>query len=337
MVTPERITQKYGKVYPDAWKQAQQFRQAKGSPSLSDWSDWCYLPLAASYAIISGEATRQGCPMETAAIDIGNLGAILAWRVSKGIYRFDKTLLESLWNTPIDSALPADLLFRLPEWCCYVDLEGFERAPCDGFFVYLEEDTNTRDAEIRFSMVHGESMYTFPIHIRQRGITSGIKETINIAIQHMPTSHPQIGLMHEVAASQTVLQEVAKFFEPFMSIVLYLCSANAEVHCYTDPDKKPSRPEPKKTKDGLKFFPPQKPMDYRVGSKIGAAIRRHRSTPPNDPGKMGIQPHIRRAHFHLYRIEAGRTKTELKWLAPIPVGLQDGDLIPVVRQVDKTI
>jgi hypothetical protein len=42
---------KVGHDYPDAWAQAESFRSGRG-PGF-DWPDWCYLPLAGSYAVVS--------------------------------------------------------------------------------------------------------------------------------------------------------------------------------------------------------------------------------------------------------------------------------------------
>lgn len=187
MLIPERITQKYAQIYPSAFKMATDFRANKGSASLEDWEDWCYLPLAASYAIASNEAAKQNVPANVFAIDIGNLGAILSWRIGKGVYQFDSELLESLWTTPLDGDIPSELLYQLPEWCCYIDLKGFDKSPCDGFFVYLEDDMNTHDHELRLSMVFdGEFLYTVPIHIRKSGIAAGLKETMMTSIANMP-------------------------------------------------------------------------------------------------------------------------------------------------------
>jgi len=40
-----------------------------------------------------------------------------AWRQGRGIYRLCPELAEALAGTDRDGDLPADLLYRLPEWC----------------------------------------------------------------------------------------------------------------------------------------------------------------------------------------------------------------------------
>lgn len=118
MLKPDMLTKKYMEIYSNAAHMVEVFRQDKGTDI--DWPEWCYLPVAASYAIIS-EVCED---MRIASPDIGNLAAILNWRPTKGVYRFDPELLESLWNVDLDRGLPVDLFFqRLPAWCCYIDLE----------------------------------------------------------------------------------------------------------------------------------------------------------------------------------------------------------------------
>lgn len=50
-------------------------------------------------------------------------------------------------------------------------------------------------------------------------------------------------------------------------------------------------------------------------------------------GRARPRPHIRRAHWHTYRTGSGRTETTIKWVAPIPINITDGDIIPTIHQV----
>jgi hypothetical protein len=66
--------------------------------------------------------------------------------------------------------------------------------------------------------------------------------------------------------------------EPFVpwlvSLVLYLCSENAEIRPGGGGDRLPAYPEPKKTKKGSRLFPPDRPTDLEVGYRLGASLRR---------------------------------------------------------------
>ena len=85
---PGKILGTFSRQYPDAWKQVDEFRARR--KELGNWPDWCFLPLAGTYAIVSKGKTLQS---PNQAHHIGILGALAAWRVTQGIYRFDPTTL----------------------------------------------------------------------------------------------------------------------------------------------------------------------------------------------------------------------------------------------------
>ncbi len=102
-------------LYPQAWKQIEMFRSSRGK-DLPDWPEWCFAPMAASYAVVSGGQT-----LETALVpDVAKIAALSAWRFSQSFYRFDPALYSQLIETKIDK-LPVDVLFRLPEWCVFIE------------------------------------------------------------------------------------------------------------------------------------------------------------------------------------------------------------------------
>ena len=112
---PGNILHSFSRLYPDAWKQVDEFRASRRE--LGDWPDWCFLPLAGIYAIVSKGKTLQS---PNQAHYIGILRALAAWRVSQGIYRFDPTTYDALWKTTVTGDIPTDVLFHLPEWCVYI-------------------------------------------------------------------------------------------------------------------------------------------------------------------------------------------------------------------------
>jgi hypothetical protein len=61
---------------------------------LPQWPDWCFLPLRHAQAIVTCGSKRP--PPYEPPFHRGILGALAAWRVSQGIYRFDRTLYDAL-------------------------------------------------------------------------------------------------------------------------------------------------------------------------------------------------------------------------------------------------
>ena len=102
------------KHYPCAWEQLAKFRNEK--ENLAGWLDWCYLPLSATHEVAT-YGRRDVMPMVVDTMTIGGLGI---WRMTQGVYRFDPDLFEALWTTPVER-IPVDLLFRLPQWCVYIE------------------------------------------------------------------------------------------------------------------------------------------------------------------------------------------------------------------------
>jgi hypothetical protein len=126
-----------------------------------------------------------------------------------------------------------------------------------------------------------------------------------------------------------------------VSLVLYLCSENAEIRESGGGHRLPAYPQPKKTKKGLRLYAPDRPTHWEVGVRLGAALRRALSEPSSEKAAgthTRPRPHIRRAHWHSYweinKDEPGGRKRVLKWLYPIAVNVQTvDDLTTTVRDV----
>jgi len=134
----------------------------------------------------------------------------------------------------------------------------------------------------------------------------------------------------------------ARYIEPLVSLLLYICSEAAD---YNN-DATPSHAQPVKTKKGLRFFPPTVPQIWGVGERMGAALRRAESQNPGDTdttpveGKTSPRPHIRRAHWHSFWTgpRDGERKRVVKWLPPTGVSMdyaEPNDAPLVIRNLKK--
>ena len=106
---PGKILSTFSRLYPDAWKQVDEFRARRRNWGTGPTG--AFLPLAGTYAIVSKGKTLQS---PNQAHHIGILGALAAWRVTQGIYRFDPTTFDALWKTPVTGDIPTEVLFHLP-------------------------------------------------------------------------------------------------------------------------------------------------------------------------------------------------------------------------------
>jgi hypothetical protein len=60
-----------GRLYPKAWRQADQFRADRGKGTLPAWPSWCYLPMAAWYSIVA--EGKGSLPLDRIG-DVGRVG-----------------------------------------------------------------------------------------------------------------------------------------------------------------------------------------------------------------------------------------------------------------------
>lgn len=318
-----------GKLYPDAWRMVDQFRAERGK-SVPDWPDWCFMPLAASYAIVSADAGVDRLPPHLAG-DVGRLGALATWRVTQGIYRFDPTLFEAITATPVAGDLPCDVVHYLPEWCVYMETPGliWMEQPLHGVFAHLEYDVNHGRQELRLLMDGDTNLTPIPLHLGTWPLSEAIARALDTASIHAIAAG--VGALPAgIGAVQRVI------VEPIISLLLYLCSVNAEIG---DGAHRPVNPTPKRTKSGWRLFPADKPTTWDVGVRLGSALRL--ATAASGEGRGGThagpRPHIRRAHWHSFWVgsksDPEQRELKLKWLPPIPINIDYGDIVPTIRPI----
>jgi len=316
-----------GKLYPGAWRQYDAFRQDRGRDGLPDWPEWCYCPMAGSYAIVSGGGANRVPPHLIG--DVARLSAIAAWRPTQGVYRFDADLLSSLLDTPLTGDLPCDVLHRLPEWCVYVETPGRQwgSQSMHGFFAHLECDANTGREELRLLVDAEDSLVPIPIHLGSWPLGEAVARALDVS------------RVHAVAAGTTlpagINRDVLETAEPLVSVLLYLCADDAEIG---DGTARPTIPKAKRTKQGWRLFPADKLTVWDVGVRLGAALRKSQDRSQGDGEGTHARPraHIRRAHWHTFLAGAGRQERRVKWLPPIPVNVEDQEKLPaVIRSVKE--
>lgn len=99
-----------GREMPGVWTRLEELRAEYGM--VATWPAWCHAPFAVAYPM-TGDRHLLAV----------KLTMLAAWRLSKGIYRFDPTLKADLIDTPLDGAVPIDVLQRLPQWCIYLEID----------------------------------------------------------------------------------------------------------------------------------------------------------------------------------------------------------------------
>ena len=302
------------KLYPNIWRQVDEFRAMRGREGLGNWPDWCFLPIAGYHAIVSGGGNNR-VPFDRIS-DVARLAALGAWRVTQGIYRFDEDLYEAIVSTELKGDIPADLLTRLPAWCVYIELQA--AAGVHGFFAHLESDMNSGEMELRLLIDADNALLPVPLHLGQWDLVTALEKTASESSkQALRHGLPTLGSLADLASN----------IAPMVSLLLYLCSEHADYI-------RPEPPRPKRTKRGERLFPPDSPTTWDVGLRIGAALRRAHDAAPEESAGSGAharpRAHIRRAHWHTFWTgpRDGNRIARVKWLPPIPVNVDDQGELP---------
>lgn len=245
---PSAFLQSVARRYPGAWRQYRDFRGARGS-SVPDWPGWCYAPMAAAYAIISGGGSNRVPPGRM--MDIAALAACAAWRPTQGVYRFDRPLLASLWEQPHPDTIEAADLTRLPRWGAYVDLSDFEPPGAaasagrseawDGLFLHLEHDARDGHAELRGLFVR-EDLSHSPVLLDLGGsqgpltVPEGARSVIAEALRVSEQQGQHVPILPGLTAA------MVETVRPALSLALYLASDLAEIEpAPAGPDERAAR------------------------------------------------------------------------------------------------
>ena len=324
-----------GQLYGQAWRQIDHIREGRGI-DVPDWPQWCYVPIAGTQAVVAEDGgvnvsrLHQVYPERLA--DAARLAGLAAWRMTQGIYRFDPAVYGAVANTPVTGELPHELLYRLPEWCVYIEtpdlmqqLGSSEHYPLHGVFAHLEHDIKTGRPELRLLLdaqaTEGPILVPVPVHLGKWTLQEALARTLEVC----KTNGDGLGVQLPPGFAQMLHVNL----EPIISLLLSLCSQAAE---FSGPRPRPAYPEPKRVKGGARIFAPDKPTTWEVGVRLGSALRRAyaASEVGHASGHSGPRPHIRRAHWHSFWMGPvdGDRRLDVRWMPPIPVNLEDGEEFP---------
>jgi hypothetical protein len=330
--------QRVSRSQPGAWKAADALRAG----STGAWPTEVYLPLeqAARAVIAACRATGRVSPKHPSELvqPAAELAGLAAWRVTRGIYRFDPDLYAALLASPPSGALPTELLRHLPAWCVYLETPGLDTrlasgatTPVHGVFAWLDH----RADQDRDLLMLGLATDHLPERLTIAPLP--LVGSLDNALEQVRSDwRAAIEQGNAEGYSQRGYADAGRdLFPKILSLLLYLCSDQADY-------PRSERPRAKRTKQGWRLFPAKAPMTWEVGLRIGAALRRHAETAShapvtaNEPGTHARpRPHIRAAHWHLYWTgpRSGPQTPLVRWIPPTGINLDLGETVPVVRPV----
>lgn len=328
------------------------------------WPTWCYFPKGAAATIVDELLDQLPHPGEEGEDwgendiwDTGELAATLsAWRLTRGVYAFDPDLFHALMTTPLTDQIPAELLYRLPEWCVYIPIPTELRSlidtghdlPLEGFFARLnygnQNHLHATDHEghaLTFSFVHAIDderkliVFDKDISLKHHSLREGLDHYQADGDLEALVSQGPGYQRHERVERQA--QELA----PYLNVLLYLCSEKPEI----EGKGQPGNPKRVKTKKGWREFATPGTRLWNVGVRIGATLRKENTSTRNeehDPvtGRARPRPHIRRAHWNTYWTgpKTAPQTPVLRWIPPTRVAADpnsDEELPTTIRPVKK--
>lgn len=320
MAAPAQMVADFAAQCPGLWDYCAAARTRRGQAPIPDWPDWCYVPQTIIESCVDGLLKHNGFwgnMFEWGALRIKG-GAFAAWRMGRGVYRFDADLAAALAQTDAPETLPAELLLRLPEWGVW--LEGAEcLKPFEGAFCWLNYLLSSETPELRIWFVNGTSGL-FPSYPDYVPVTAflpldcaTLRESLTCFLERTESAIPPQWSIGEVTPDS-----MRRYIpiDAAINLLLYLCSS--------DPDyegtERPKNPTPVKTKRGEKLFPSTTPRVWRIGERIGGRLRQAAQTRQQPEERNAPRPHLRRAHWHTFRIGTKRRGFRVRWLHPILVG-----------------
>jgi hypothetical protein len=241
--------------------------------------------------------------------------AAAAWGQAQGIYRFDPEFAGELLHTT-DDDMPGEVLVRLPEWAPWIE------APIDGvtgFWVYLDDTEEGLELQVLF--LHD---WTPSPPAKSAWSTASLRLG---------------GKISERVAEAVTLSPLAPGYEEFRA-ACRMAVACATYLCSEEPDVQgtPSKLNARRIKLGKL---PLHPTTWTVGARFGAAFRKARAERAASSGAghgSSPRPHVRRAHWHTFWRGTGEKRERfVKWLPPIFVSVDRGDIVPTIRPVSGEV
>lgn len=324
----------FSKIYPGVWQSVDAFRALKGQNDF-EWPDWCFMPNSTFVHIVKNYNANL---TDIQAIqDALKLSTLSKWRIGQGIYLFDPTLYDCLIQTTLDGDIPSELLLRIPQWCLYIETLGqkLDSHEIRGCFVHLEFNVHSKTPELHF-MFDSDSLeqgkFSF-IKLGQWSLLDSIKRGIDHESNGTPESLKS-QIMEIRKHREFILESQSAILQPVISLLLYICSINAEYSSKDHPLNTPAT----KTKKGIRTFPPDQATTWEIGTRIGAAIRKALAqsdsiaSDSKESTHLSQKPHIRRAHWHGFWSgpKDGDRQLNVKWLPPIPVNTIEYENLPSV-------
>ena len=237
----------------------------------------------------------------------------------KTIYRFEPSFIEILRQTE-DAPIYQSSLKCLPVNCFIVPLYNSSYLGLIISVEMVEEETRLSVIGLPKADLSKENSETLTLSIRDG-------ETLSSAIEKWHSNYDS----HSLGELAKTDLEAIQILTLAAQISYYLSAKN----CIAKRIKIPKAKRPRRS-NGTPLNLQEWDVGYRIGNKYNPdkisnssiSVATGTATPANSP-----RAHLRRAHWHHYWVGTGRTKREVRWIAPVWVNGDSDTIIPTEHTV----
>lgn len=355
---PLYILKQFTQSHPGIWKELDYWHTQNGVSPLPHWESWCYLPMTLVQCTLAGNRTVDTMSfneMMQMTADAQIAAALAPWRKSKEIFDIDPEMEKLLYEQADDLRIPSEILKHLPYDCFYIKTNSFrvygDMVDIDGFFVYLEDDIENSQEELRFLFCYPNGKcYGHTLHLDQETISESLDAATAQGQRHFNSRLATKFMGADPALKKAkayidteyddVRNNMLDMTEKAVQLVLYILSVNGDVEQDPKPVKRTNY-----VKDQYREV-----RKWNVGRRIGAQYAKKKNVNRDSSnataaltgggnglvsasGGKGVskRPHMRRGHWHHYwHGPRGNQELILKWIAPTAINITDEDDTPVV-------
>ena len=234
------------------------------------------------------------------------------WRNTLGVYRIDDDVIGDVMKSLIPNDTPVSIFERLPEWCVYYDLSNFGKS---------EDGVALQGFWALFDLMYINNRYEriLKIMVDFGDAAADVAAIIELPIDNNKTVEQSINDLYKsdenidpFIANAYAKADVA-MLKVILSALLWLCAEEPDIsNILGEPVNKDQLRLPKyrvNKKTGV-FIPPDKPIIYDIGKRLGGEIRtfNERITGGDSRISSRKRPHIRRGHWHGVWAGVGQNK-----------------------------
>lgn len=323
-----KIAKPYLDMFPDIFTKLEAERLRKISNG-DKWNKSCYLP-SHDIAVVMANNSRD---FNKFVLDpvfenyVCDVSCLAAWRFGgKHVIEFDESSENALVSSGISGEIPMEVLMKIPFLGVYIKTRE-NNYGTNGFFVSTSESQDGR-VEMTIAFVLDAADKQIQAWSLDMNSNKRISDFVDLFISRINNAELSAAKLLAIKECQDVISVWLNYALP---LILYLCAANAEITSKTATAPViPTLPRNKRA------IAPHQPTEWLCGERIGAAIRAsaHREATESTGTGPTKRPHIRRAHWHTYRVGPERVSTILKWIHPLAINADNGSDMPVtIRKV----